>query len=192
MMQDLILNPEKTALVVIDLQKGVVDHINGKPHQNERVVENSAKLAGAFREKGALVTLVHVDFHDGKDALNPITDAPTQTPEGKPKNFSQFIPEFEPVEGDLIVTKHQWGAFFGTDLDVQLRRRGIDTIVLTGIATNIGVGVTAVEAYQRNYQQIFAIDAMNAISQEEHDYTKKYMFPRMGRIRKTEDILKAL
>lgn len=191
-MADLKLNPEKTALIVIDLQKGVVENIKGKPYDNETVVANSVKLAVAFREKGAFVTLVHVDFHDGKDALQPITDAPSQPAGERPKAFSEIIPELGPQEGDLVLTKHQWGAFFGTELDVQLRRRGIDTLVLTGIATNIGVGTTAREAFQRNYQQVFAIDAMNAITAEEHDFTEKYMFPRMGRIRTTEEILKAL
>ncbi|HEU5139528.1 MAG TPA: isochorismatase family protein, partial [Bacillales bacterium] len=71
-MSDLNLNPEKTALVVVDLQKGVVENIKGTPYENETVVENSVKLAKAFREKGAFVTLVHVDFHDGQDALKPI------------------------------------------------------------------------------------------------------------------------
>lgn len=190
-MADLNLNPKKAALVVIDLQKGVVDNIKGKPYDNETVINNSVKLAKAFREKGAFVSLVHVDFHDGKDALKPITDSPTQATGERPKDYSEIIPELGPEESDHIVTKHQWGAFFGTDLDVQLRRRGIDTIVLTGIATNIGVETTAREAFQRNYQQVFAIDAMNAITQEEHDFTEKYMFPKMGRIRTTEEILTA-
>ncbi|HET7627478.1 MAG TPA: isochorismatase family protein [Bacillales bacterium] len=183
------MNLEKTALIVVDLQKGVVENIAGQPYDTATVVENSVKLAQAFRAKNGFVTLVNVGFFDGKDALKPETDQPAQATEMRPKSFSELIPELGPEEGDLLVTKNQWGAFFGTNLDLQLRRRGIDTIVMTGIATNIGVGTTAIEAYQRNYNQIFAIDAMNAITAEEHEYMEKYMFPRMGKIRKTEEIL---
>ncbi|HET7616102.1 MAG TPA: isochorismatase family protein, partial [Bacillales bacterium] len=155
-MTELKLDLERTALVIVDLQKGVVENIKGKPYDTETVVENSIKLAKAFRENGGFVTLVHVDFLDGKDALRPITDEPGRSMGERPKSFSEIIPELGPEDGDLVVTKNQWGAFFGSNLDSQLRRRGIETIVMTGIATNIGVGATAIEAYQRNYQQVFA------------------------------------
>jgi nicotinamidase-related amidase len=69
--------------------------------------------------------------------------------------WAEFVPELEVSTDDYVVTKRQWGAFFGTDLDLQLRRRGIDTIVLGGISTNIGVESTAREAFQYSYQQIF-------------------------------------
>jgi nicotinamidase-related amidase len=82
------------------------------------------------------------------------------------------------------------GAFYGTELDLQLRRRGIDTIVLCGISTSVGVDTTAREAYQLGYNQIFAEDAMTAGEKEEHEYVCKYMFPRMGRIRTTEEVIK--
>jgi nicotinamidase-related amidase len=97
-----------------------------------------------------------------------------------------------PEQTDIIITKKQWGAFYGTELDLQLRRRGIDTIVLCGIATNIGVESTARFAFEYGYQQIFAEDAMSSRSTEEHNFTVKTTFPRMGRVRKTEDILASL
>ncbi|TCP30556.1 nicotinamidase-related amidase [Scopulibacillus darangshiensis] len=190
-MKPLNIDVKKTALVVIDLQEGIVG-LKGEPFDCKEVLEKSVRLADVFREKGGFVTLVHVDFLDGQDALKPQTDN-DKIPSGeRPENFAKIVPELGPKDGDLVVTKRQWGAFFGTDLDLQLRRRGIDTIILCGIATNIGVETTAREAFQRNYGQIFVIDAMTGLTKEEHNHTEKYLFPKMGRVRKTEDILNEL
>ena len=190
-MKPLQLDFSRTALVIIDLQKGIVG-LNGKPHDNKDVIANSVALANAFRERGGLVTLVRVDFLDGKDALQPITDQEAAVGGERPADWAEIIPELGPEKGDLIITKRNWGAFYGTELDMQLRRRGIDTLVMCGIATNIGVETTAREAFQHNYQQVFVMDAMNGLSQEEHDHSEKYIFPRMGRIRSTKDILDEL
>jgi nicotinamidase-related amidase len=97
-----------------------------------------------------------------------------------------------PKEGDFVITKHQWGAFTGTELDLQFRRRGIGTMVLCGIATNIGVESTARFAYELGYNQVFAEDAMAAMSTEEHQFTVAKTFPRIGLIRATKDIVAAL
>ena len=97
-----------------------------------------------------------------------------------------------PKPGDFVITKHQWGAFYGTELDLEFRRRGITTIVLCGIATNIGVESTARFAYEYGYQQIFAEDAMAGINAESHANAVARIFPRMGRVRSTEEIIGAL
>jgi nicotinamidase-related amidase len=97
-----------------------------------------------------------------------------------------------PKPGDFIITKHQWGAFYGTELDLELRRRGLTTIVLCGIATNIGVESTARFAFEFGYNQIFVEDAMSALSLEEHTASVTKIFPRLGLVRKTNDILAAL
>jgi nicotinamidase-related amidase len=92
----------------------------------------------------------------------------------------------------VIITKRQWGAFYGTELDLQLRRRGVDTIVLCGISTSIGVESTARDAYERGYNQIFVEDAMAARDVEEHRHTVRSLFPRIGRVRTTEEVLAAI
>ena len=102
------------------------------------------------------------------------------------------MPEIGPKPGDLVFTKHNWGAFYGTDLDLQLRRRGISTIVLGGIATNIGVESTARQAHERNYQVIFAEDAMTDLTEAGHRHAVDVVFPRIGRVRNVETILAAL
>ncbi|MWV42168.1 hydrolase [Paenibacillus sp. HJL G12] len=186
------LNPEKTALVVIDLQQGIAaGGRQSAPYTSDEVVRNASKLADAFTEKGAFVVLVKVSFLDGKDALQPHTDlkmGQMQLPEG----WDQLVPELADTPNAHIVTKRQWGAFFGTDLDLQLRRRGIDTIVLCGISTSIGVDTTAREAFHHGYHQIFAEDAMTASTQEEHDYVCKTIFPRLGKVRKSEEVAEML
>jgi nicotinamidase-related amidase len=90
---------------------------------------------------------------------------------------------------DFVITKHHWGAFHGTELDLQLRRRHITTIVLCGIATNIGVESTARCAFEYGYDQIFVEDAMAALSAEEHGLTVAKIFPRIGLVRNTTQIL---
>ncbi len=91
-----------------------------------------------------------------------------------------------------VIGKRQWGAFYGTELDLQLRRRGIDTILLAGISTNIGVESTARDAYERGYEQVFVEDAMTARDAGEHAHTVRLIFPRIGRVRSTADVLAAL
>jgi nicotinamidase-related amidase len=91
-----------------------------------------------------------------------------------------------------VITKRQWGAFYGTELDLQLRRRGIRTIVIGGIATNFGVESTARDAFERGYEQVFAEDAMSSVSAEAHRFAVSVVFPRIGRVRSTDEILQAL
>lgn len=186
-----LLHPRTSALVVIDLQRGVVARPCA-PYSAAEVVANAARLADAFRAAGAWVALVRVGSVDGEDTLHPITDAGPQALPPRPSDWSEIVPELGPRPGDFVLTKHQWGAFYGTELDLQLRRRGLDTIVLCGIATGYGVDTTAREAYQRGYQQIFATDAMTGLSEEEHRYVCAHIFPRIGRLRSTAEIVRAL
>ena len=191
MPEDFRLDPKRLALVVIDLQKGIVGAAT-QPHAAAQVVANAARLADACRARGGYVVLVHVGpSPDGKDALHPVTDpAPPRPPPGP--GWDEFVPEMSPKPGDHVVRKRQWGAFYGTDLDLQLRRRGIDTIVLCGISTNFGVESTARDAYERGYNQIFVEDACSARAPEDHAHTFRAILPRIGVVRSTEQVLKAL
>jgi len=186
-----LIDKSKTALVVIDLQQGIVGRQTA-PHAANLVVKNAAALAGAFRKNGSPVFLVRVcPSPDGKDALRPMADmaVPAQL---HPPGWADIVPELGPKEGDFVITKHQWGAFYGTELDLEFRRRGITTMVLCGISTNIGVESTARFAYEYGYNQIFAEDAMSALSAEEHALTVAKIFPRIGLVRKTGEILAGL
>ena len=190
MPEDLRLDPKRSALVVIDLQKGIVG-APVQPHVASEVVANVVRLADACRARGAYVVLVHVGpSPDGKDALHPITDAAPSRSAPAP-GWDEFVPEIGPKPGDHLVRKRQWGAFYGTDLDLQLRRRGIDTIILCGISTNFGVESTARDAYERGYNQVFVEDACSSRI-EGHEFTFREILPRIGRVRATKDVLRAL
>ena len=189
---DLALTPAQTALVVIDLQRGIVG-MPTVPHAASDVVAHTAALAAALRAASGTVVLVHVTRSaDGKDGLHPQTDTPPWQPGPRAADWAEIVAELGPEPSDLVIAKRQWGAFYGTDLDLQLRRRGIDTILLTGIATNIGVESTARDAFERGYQQVFVEDAMTSLGPDEHANTVRTVFPRIGRVRSTAEVLVAL
>ncbi|MDP4084333.1 MAG: hydrolase [Bacillota bacterium] len=183
-MNTISIDFNKTALVLIDLQKGIVAMPGGK-----EVVGRAVKLVELFRKNNGFISFVRVSFLDGKDSLKPETDQESAPSGTRPEGWDELVPELGVTDQDYVVTKRQWGAFFGTDLDVQLRRRGIDTIVLCGIATNIGVESTAREAFQHGYNQIFITDAMTTFSQEAHNASLQFIFPRIGKLRTTEEFL---
>lgn len=184
---DFLLDPKTTALVLIDLQKGIVGR-GAAPHSPADVVKRSADLANAFRRGTGMVVFVRV-------LINEVLPLPAdnQSMRGTPPpDAMEFAPETGVQPSDVIVEKRQWGAFYGTQLDQLLRRRGIKTIVIGGIATNIGVESTAREGLDRGYQMVFAEDAMSSISAEAHEFAIKTVFPLMGRVRSVDDIVKAL
>jgi nicotinamidase-related amidase len=191
-MSAIILDPATTALVLIDLQNGITA-METHPHSAADVIGRAAKLAKRFREVGAPVVLVNVAFPVGPAALRPETDAVMNLPASVPPGWDGIVPALEATGDDILITKRQWGAFYGTGLDMQLRRRGIKTIVLGGIATNIGVESTARDAYEHGYSQVIVEDACGAtVSKDMHDFAFKFIFPRIARVRSTEDVLKAL
>ncbi len=190
-MDPLSLDPRSTALVVIDLQKGIVARPTA-PHTAHDVVERTRRLAERLRQLKGTVVLVHVAYApDGRDRLAQQIDAPPWSGT-TPPDWAEIVPALGPLDGDVVVTKRNWGAFYGTDLDLHLRRRGVRTIVLTGIATNFGVESTARDAFERNYQLVFAEDAMAGMAAEAHQFAVTQIFPRLGLVRNTEEILKAL
>ncbi len=181
----------KTALVVIDLQKGIVA-MKTEPYDSSLVITNASKLAEVCRKNSVPVFLVRVAFSEnGLDRLNPIADVPMMTNQVVDPSWSEIVPELNQAPEDFVITKHQWGAFYGTELDLQLRRRVIETILLCGISTNIGVESTARYAYELGYNQIFVEDATAARSTAEHEHSFKTVFPRMGRVKSLEEVLNA-
>ena len=176
------LNPKSTALVLIDLQQGVVG-MQLKPRTGNDVLANATKVAQQFRDAHALVVLVRVAFaEDFADAPPRNVDQPMQRPaDGLPAEWSTLAPGLM-VPGDLVVTKRQWSAFHGTELDLQMRRRGVRTIVLGGIATNFGVESTARQAWEHNYDVVVLEDLCASASAELHEMALRHVFPRFSRV----------
>jgi nicotinamidase-related amidase len=186
----LSIDKKGTCLVVIDLQKGVTG-MPTQPYDTKTVIANTVRLAKAFRKNRMPVFLVRV-IRSEETALHTIADEVMPSRGQLPKDWADIVPELGPEPSDVVITKRQWGAFYGTDLDLRLRRAGLDTILLTGIATTYGVESTARFAYEYGYQQIFAEDAMADRSAEAHKNAIDFVLKRIGRVRQTSEILQAL
>lgn len=190
-MQTLSIDVARTALVLIDLQHSNMAR-QLAPYSGEQVVGNCVLLAQEMRERGGLVVYVHVLVNE---LLALPADAPLSGPVEAtlpPINASQLVPEAGVEATDLVITKRQWGAFYGTELDQALRRRHINKIVIGGILTNFGVESTARAAFDRGYELVFAEDAMTSTSAEAHVFACRNIFSHMGRVRKTGDVIDAL
>lgn len=178
-------DPATTALVLIDLQAGIVGGDKG-PRSGAAVVSAAKDLAARFREAGAPVVLVHVGF--GPHELPSRTvDTPSLPADGTPAAFMQLVDGLR-QEGDVVVLKHHWGAFTGTDLDLQLRRRGVKTVVIGGIATNFGVESTARAAWELSYDVVIVEDVTTSRSAMLHEFAIQHIFPQISRVVTAETV----
>lgn len=190
-MTSLTLDPSSTALVLIDLQRGIASTAT-QPHAAADVIARAAQLAAGFRTRGSLVVLVNVDpGPHGVLFPRPIVDKP-RPPFEAPRDWSEIVPELNAAESDVRITKHQPGAFHGTDLDLQLRRHRVDTIVIGGISTNVGVESTARAGYDLGYNFVFVEDAMAAREADLHTFPVTRYLPTIGRVRSAREVLDAL
>jgi len=177
------LDPQ-TALVVIDLQKGLAAAPTLDPVP--AVTEKAAALASAFRQRGLPVVLVNVAgvaigrTEHGSHSLQ------------LPPDWTDLLPELNQQAGDIVVTKHTWGAFAGTGLESLLKSAGVTQIVLAGVATSIGVESTAREAYALGFNVTLAVDAMTDLSIEAHTNSVTRIFPRLGETGTTQEIVALL
>lgn len=172
-----------TALIVIDMQKGIV--ALPTVHPVERIIERTMILCAGFRRFNQPVVLVNV-------AGTPAGRRETG-PAGKPSaGWAELIPELDRQAQDYTVTKHSWGAFTGTGLDAWLRRHGVTQIVLAGISTSIGVETTARQAFELGYNVVLATDAMTDTNLAAHQNSISLIFPRLGETGQADEILARL
>jgi nicotinamidase-related amidase len=188
MPETLTLDPKKTALVLIDLQNGIVGR-DTKPYTASEVVERSRSLADAFRAKHAPVVYVRVMMND---FLSLPADEAMNLPKDIPAQFSEIAESAGMQEGDLLITKRHWGAFAGTELEHELRSRGVDTVVLAGIATNIGVESTLRQGTGLGFAFVTVEDACTTFSPEMQQFAFSAIFPRLSRVRTTQQVIEAL
>ena len=182
-----------TALILIDLQKGIAAR-QFAPYSFEAVLAKGKELARRFRVARAPVVLVNVAFApDLGDALTAPVERPMLAPPGGfPGDWSELADGLAEASDLKVtrwkVTKWQWGAFNGTDLDLQLRRRGVTTVVIGGVATNMGVESTARAAHEHGYAVVLAEDAATGLSAEMHAFAFEHVFPHLGRVAKAAEI----
>lgn len=186
-MKTLDLDPATTALIVVDLQNGLLARPL-TPHSSKTILDNTVTLAEAFTAHGGAVIRVMMDF---SDLPRQAVDAPSRMPAGLPAQFFELAPEIAALTG-ITLTKRQWGSFHGTELDLLLRRRKIEVVVVCGVATNFGIESTAREAWQHGYAVVVAEDACSSLSNEMHEFAVAKIFPAIARIRSSARILAAL
>jgi nicotinamidase-related amidase len=174
----------KTALIAIDLQKGIVSLPS--VHPMDGVARLVTVLAAAFRQRSLPVVLVNV-----AGGASGRTEYPRNHREFPP-GWTEFIPELNQQPQDHVVTKHTPGAFTNTDLDAHLRSRGISQLVIVGVATSNGVEATARQAYELGFNLTFATDAMTDRDAEAHHNSVTRIFPRIGETGTTQEIIDLL
>ena len=174
----------KTALIVVDLQKGIV----GYPfvHPIAGVIERTVALLDEFRRRDLAVVLVNV----AGGAPGRTEEAPRNTVMSD--GWTDLIPELKQQPGDILITKRTWGAFVHTDLEAQLKARSVTQVVITGVATGTGVEATARQAYEHGFNVTLALDAMTDARSVAHDHSIAHVFPRLGETGSTQEILALL
>lgn len=174
----------KTALIVIDLQNGIV----AQPcaHPMDAVVANAVELLRSFRAARLPVVLVNVA------GGAPGRTEQKRTLQDLPADWAELLPQLGNGPDDHRVTKRTWGAFTGTDLADHLRRNGVTQVVLAGVATSIGVESTARQAHELGFNVALAVDAMTDMRAEAHENSVARIFPRLGETARSADIVALL
>jgi nicotinamidase-related amidase len=174
----------KTALVVIDLQKGIVALPTAHP-VNE-VVKHAGELLDAFRSHGLPVVLVNVA------GGAPGRAEQSRSLAGLPADWADLVPELNQQPEDHIVTKRTWGAFTNTGLDEHLKKLGVTQVVIVGVATSVGVESTARYAHELGFNVTLAIDAMTDMNADVHTNSVTRIFPRLGETGTSREIIDLL
>jgi nicotinamidase-related amidase len=174
----------KTALIVIDLQKGIV----AMPvvHPIAEIVQRASALADAFRSHGLPVVLVTVG--GGSPGRTEQARRGGQLPAG----WADLVPELNRQPEDHTLTKMNWGAFTNTGLEEHLKTLGVTQVVIAGVATNIGVESTARHAHEHGFNVTLAIDAMTDLDPDAHAHSVTRIFPRLGETGTTLEIIDLL
>jgi nicotinamidase-related amidase len=174
-----VIDP-KVALIVIDLQKGIVAMPTVHPIGD--VVKHAAALANAFRRHRLPVVLVNVDGI-----------APGRTEQGMrtanfPPGWTDLIPELNRQPQDHVVTKRTRGAFTNTGLEAHLKSLGVTQVVISGVSTSAGVESTARHANELGFHVVLAIDAMTDMDADVHTNSVTRIFPKLGETGTTAEI----
>jgi nicotinamidase-related amidase len=197
------LEPARACLLLFDLLEG---HVNRDAEARERyrpVLANAATLLAAARSAGAMVAHAHADhradlgttaqtLRDTDNRLRPIVGESHRPAVTRGTPEARIVRELAPRDGDYLVPKHRWSAFHGTYLDLALRTKGVDTLVLCGGSTDVGIAATAFAARDFDYNLLIISDACTSPEQDNHAQFMKRIFPRMARVRTTAEVVRML
>ena len=200
------LTAARCCLLVFDLLEGHVRKDETTAQRFAPVIAHAALLLAAARQTGALVAYAHADhradragsprtLRDTDNRLRPIDPADDRShlpllTGGTAQ--TRIVAELAPADSDLMIPKHRWSAFHGTCLETALRARGVDTIVLCGGSTDVGVAATAYAARDLGYHLVVAEDACTSPEGDNHAQFMRRIFPRMARVRSSAAIVAML
>ncbi len=174
----------RSALVVVDLQKGLLGYPTLRPVQ--QIIDLASRLAAAFRHHALPVVLVNVDGR-APGRLDQSRPAPAQPP-----GWDELVPELRQQPGDILVTKRAPGAFGDSALAGELRARGVTQVVIVGVSTSNGVEATARGAYDLGFNVTLPTDAMTDVDAASHEHSAMRIFPRIAETGSTADVLALL
>src|SRR5690348_15032101 len=188
------LQPQRTAVLCMDFQVGIVQNFAGP--DAVALLDRTAALLDAARAARARVGYVKVGFRPSYPEVSPnnlafSTIRSSGRFEGEAPG-SEIHPRVAPHEGDFIVTKHRYGAFPGTDLDMILRANGVDTLVLAGISTSGVVLSTVRHAADADYRLVVVADCCTDPDAEVHRVLTEKVFPKQARVVDSADVIAAL
>jgi nicotinamidase-related amidase len=179
------IDPRHTALLVMDYQAGIV----GRLSESEALLARAAEAIAAVRRHGGQVGYVRVAFEDADYDAIPATSAMAAAVAARGKNglhasspATAIHEDVAPVPGDIVVRKTRVGAFSTTDLDRQLRGRGITTLILAGISTSGVLLSTVRDAADRDYRVLVLADVSADPDPEVHAFLTTRIFPRQARV----------
>jgi nicotinamidase-related amidase len=174
----------KTALVVIDLQKGIV----GMPtaHPMDGIIRNSVALVEAFRARKLPVVLVNVDGQPPGRAERSFSL------DKMPAGWTELIPQLNRQPSDHLVTKKTRGAFTNTDLEQYLKANAVTQVVIIGVSTSAGVESTARHAHELGFNVAVVTDAMTDTEADAHHNSVTRIFPKMSETGTTQQLLDLL
>lgn len=201
-------NLKKSALLFFDILNGyVAEPEPGKPRLLKPWIQNAVKLGKTGRAAGLPIFFAKGNHRpDGATTALTITDTNnslTPWPNGEVTKTkmhviagdksSDVLADLEPKPDDYYIVKYRWSAFFQTYLDLALRSRGIDTIIVSGGSTDVGVTSTLYSGRDLDYNQIVVSDACGTShDQHAHDTLMEIVFPRMARVRTTDQVIEMI
>ena len=197
------LEPARTCLLLFDFLRGHVEREEEARKRYAPVIANAARLLDAARRKRSMVAFARADHRaDRRTSAKTIRDTDNRLRPLRPEDSAGHMPiitggtweadivsALAPFEDEFVVPKHRWSAFHGTYLDTALRTRGVNTVVLCGGSTDVGIASTAFAARDLDYNLVIASDACTSPETDNHDQLMRRVFPRMSRVRTTDQIL---
>lgn len=184
------LDAQTTALLLIDPQNWTLG-MPIQPYPRHELVQRAVALMRALRSAGGTIILTRAAFSDGYvDMIRTPVDVELKVPEGGiPAVSLAFDDAIEETGYDIAINKRQWSAFYGTELDLQLRRRNIATVLIGGVMTNFGIESTARDAWQHNYSTIVVEDLCSSLADDMHRFSVEKILPRVARVRSLNTVL---